>query len=340
MQTRLVVSLFVVLMSSFSWASSRLIDTAVSADQGVFRLEMHFDQGIASEQVGLQFEGNELLLNIPNATLKKVPEGLKAGVDYIKDIQIKSQAGKRLTVSLEFNELTAMQLKENLSLESAENLLILEVLPPLINKGPSENLLNTGNGIANPQSADGLKMGTEMGSVVAGSEALPPKETEIPVFSQKKSAAADDSGAGKIIFMVISVIAMGGGLVWWLRNQSKMVNGPESLMKIKMVTQFHLGPKKSLAVIRIAGESLLLGITENDIRLIKTLSLLDEDLPEVAGDSFGQILKKGSTENQSLLTEDPEEVRDEGTGTDEDFSFGPAVKTTLTQKIPLLRKMI
>ena len=115
-----------------------------------------------------------------------------------------------------------------------------------------------------------------------------------------------------------------------------MVNGPESIMKIKMITQFHLGPKKTLAVVRVAGESLLLGITESQIQLIKTLSLLDEDLPEVATENFQEALhQQTNMAHKNSSASDLDKIMNE-----EEFSFGPATKSSLTPKIPLLRKII
>jgi flagellar biogenesis protein FliO len=57
----------------------------------------------------------------------------------------------------------------------------------------------------------------------------------------------------------------------------------KAAIPIRMVHQFHLAPKRTLAVIEVAGEYLLLGVTDHSINLVKTLSLLDEDIAK--GDS-------------------------------------------------------
>jgi flagellar protein FliO/FliZ len=49
---------------------------------------------------------------------------------------------------------------------------------------------------------------------------------------------------------------------------------------IEVLNQHHLGPKRSIAVIRVAGEAVLIGVTDHNITLLKTLSLLDDDVPE------------------------------------------------------------
>ena len=65
---------------------------------------------------------------------------------------------------------------------------------------------------------------------------------------------------------------------------------PDSNKKIKILTQHHLGPKKSLAIIRVAGESLLIGVTDHSINLIKPLSLLDEEVPLETSSQFSVSL--------------------------------------------------
>ena len=49
--------------------------------------------------------------------------------------------------------------------------------------------------------------------------------------------------------------------------------------QIRIITQHYLGPRKSLAIVHVAGESLLIGITDHDIRLVKQLSLIDDEVP-------------------------------------------------------------
>ncbi len=63
-------------------------------------------------------------------------------------------------------------------------------------------------------------------------------------------------------------------------------------MQIKILTQHYLGPKKSLAVIRVAGESILIGITDSSINAIKTLSLMDDEIPDHVPGAFNETLDR------------------------------------------------
>jgi flagellar protein FliO/FliZ len=49
---------------------------------------------------------------------------------------------------------------------------------------------------------------------------------------------------------------------------------------IQVLSTQHLGAKKSLAVVQVAGEAMLIGITDNNISMIKSISLLDDDMPQ------------------------------------------------------------
>lgn len=319
-----LLALVLVFANSPAWANLRLLSAATSGEQDVFRMELQFDQIVDQSKIGIQFVDKAVVLSIPEVDLKKMNPELEAKVKYIQGVKLNPGKDRILGIEIQFSDLTALQMKENLSLEALGKSFIVEVLPPIWNKGlpPPENAVSSS---PTPSSTDSV------------TPKVPPTkpENEIPLFDKKAESSAGSGGAGKIIFTVLSLIGLGGYFIWWMKNKSKMVNGPESLMKIKMVTQFHLGPKKTLAVVRIAGESLLLGVTETQISLIKTLSLLDEDVPDVTTDAFAQVLGKQDVQTPGAKGDATMEM-----GGDEEFSFGPAVKTSLTQKIPMLRKII
>ncbi|HMN68384.1 MAG TPA: flagellar biosynthetic protein FliO, partial [Bdellovibrionales bacterium] len=61
--------------------------------------------------------------------------------------------------------------------------------------------------------------------------------------------------------------------------------------RIEMMHQFHLGPKKSVALIRVAGEALLIGVTDQNINMLKPVTLIDEELEQVMGKDFNNFLE-------------------------------------------------
>lgn len=117
-------------------------------------------------------------------------------------------------------------------------------------------------------------------------------EAKIPVLSQslgrsKKKDMSNQWFLGLSVSFIVLAIVLAGFFYWW----SKHKHVPNKNTKIKILTQHYLGPKKSLAIIQVAGESLLIGITDHNISMIKSLSLLDEEIPEIGHNNFKNTLK-------------------------------------------------
>jgi flagellar protein FliO/FliZ len=140
------------------------------------------------------------------------------------------------------------------------------------------------------------------------SPALPPakdnrQESEIPLnLDGPKKAANEGSGVLRYLFTVsiLGVIAIGAFI--FLRKY-KIPKASKHQTQIKVLQQHYLGPKKSLAIIRVAGESILIGITDHNISMIKNLSLLDDEVPEEAPRHFGKVL--GNIDMQEEANEEP-----------------------------------
>lgn len=120
------------------------------------------------------------------------------------------------------------------------------------------------------------------------------KETEIPVnLDSVKKADASQGSIYKVImtFAILGLLGCAG--YFGFRKYAKM-QPKNQANQIKILTQHYLGPKKSLAIIRVAGESVLIGITDQNITMIKSLSLLDEDIPEETPKNFNNVFNKVS----------------------------------------------
>ncbi len=131
----------------------------------------------------------------------------------------------------------------------------------------------------------------------------PINEAEIPVLNATPDKKAKVAGiSGLRLTLGLSVVAMFLLAMWvatqrWLNK--KHLKNPHT--NIRILTQHHLGPKKSLAIISVAGESILLGITEQNINLIKTLSLLDEEIPQEIPQNFSQSLTNAENANSDTV---------------------------------------
>lgn len=116
------------------------------------------------------------------------------------------------------------------------------------------------------------------------------KESEIPLNLEKdKKAASEGSGVFRILFTLSILGLVGCGAYFFLRKY-KMPKAMKHQTQIKVLQQHYLGPKKSLAIVRVAGESILIGVTDHNISMIKSLSLLDEEVPEESPQNFGKVL--------------------------------------------------
>lgn len=148
-------------------------------------------------------------------------------------------------------------------------------------------------------------------------------EDQIPLNVEKKEVTAEaESPLGKIALSMIILCAIGGGTYLFLKRFAKPV--ANSSMQIKVLTQHHLGPRKSLAIVRVAGESILIGVTEQNISMIKSLSLLDEDIPEVNENNFSESLKKAGQGQKEKV--------------DDEFSM-QGIREMVSQKLSKMRNL-
>ena len=108
-------------------------------------------------------------------------------------------------------------------------------------------------------------------------------ESDIPAFKNSTTAKSNgESGLLRVLASlgVIGLLALGSILFskWWGKKTKKDISGTT----MRIMAQHQLGGRKALMIVQVAGEHLLLGVTDHNINMIKTLSLLDEDIsPEL-----------------------------------------------------------
>jgi flagellar protein FliO/FliZ len=161
-------------------------------------------------------------------------------------------------------------------------------------------------------------------------------EDKIPVLvNQKKAEASTSDSIYKILLMIVGVSLSGVGIYIYLKKVSKQINPKSSLMQIKVLTQHHFGPKRSIAVIRVAGESILVGITDHNINVLKTLSLLDDDIPDGTPQDFNKTVSEVKNESRNIVRN---ESTNEMTSNDDDFEFA-GIRDMVTSKIKNFRRI-
>ncbi len=117
------------------------------------------------------------------------------------------------------------------------------------------------------------------------------KEEKIPVLKDVPKAKAESQNPFLRMLMALGVIAaLGGGTILYAKKFKKNKTTSATSPKIQVLNQHYLGPKKSLAIVKIAGESILIGITDHNITPIRVLSLLDDELPPQAPSDFNAAM--------------------------------------------------
>lgn len=131
------------------------------------------------------------------------------------------------------------------------------------------------------------------------------KESEIPLqLDAQSQASAEKTPLTRFAVSFVLLTIMVGG-AWYLMRRHRKRGDFRDAQQIKVTAQHWLGPKKSLAIIRVAGESILIGVTDHNISLIKPLSLLDDELPEETPARFQQAMRNHADgENEEIAEDD------------------------------------
>lgn len=144
-----------------------------------------------------------------------------------------------------------------------------------------------------------------------------PQSTELVVTQ-------NEFGIRYVLGLVVVAILLAAGIIL-IKRLNRISPRKLSPIKMKVMNQLPLGAKKKLAVIEVAGEHILIGVTDHHISLIKSLSLLDEDLSDsvvVTKNTFSKITEEMSnnvevekkfedyTEPEFIITQNRNLIRD------------------------------
>ncbi len=125
--------------------------------------------------------------------------------------------------------------------------------------------------------------------IVAAAPVL--KESEVPVqFDSTKEKFTEKTSLPRVLISLVVVFSLLGAGTLALKKWTKQRVTQNGGMKIRILTQHHLGPKKSLAIVQVAGESILIGLTDQNISMLKTLSLIDDEIPVGQPNKFDDAL--------------------------------------------------
>ncbi len=145
--------------------------------------------------------------------------------------------------------------------------------------------------------------------------------------TDKAQKSSSMSPIKKMMIAIFGLLLMAVACFAGLQKMGSNKGHTAIAKNIKVLTQKSIGPKKNLMLIRVAGETILLGVTDHNINHIKTLSLMEDELPSYTEPQFSNQLKDKI--EKTKITEETEEV--------DGFSVSrlDAVKEAVSQRFSL-----
>ncbi len=164
------------------------------------------------------------------------------------------------------------------------------------------------------------------------------EQTPLNINVVKKASEAPPASTRLLLTGVI-ISAMLGAAYYFVRKYKTSNTINKSNMQIKVLTQHYLGPKKSLAIIHVAGESILVGITDSNISMIKSLSLIDDEVPTTTPKTFADAMMKPAAKSGASAMMNDTSVSDlNDNELDEEFSFA-GLKDSVSKKLKSMRSI-
>ncbi|MBY0314608.1 MAG: flagellar biosynthetic protein FliO [Bdellovibrionales bacterium] len=150
-------------------------------------------------------------------------------------------------------------------------------------------------------------------------------ESEIPLIVKKETSKEAGSspwarimiGVGVLCALLLSVMFVNKKI------QARKSGGAFNQDSIVVVSQKYLGPKRCLTLVRVSGEYLLLGVTDHNISLVKSLSVINDELPALDPKDFGSATQAsfGSTiKGMQQKIEESEDVTAMAEDTEDSFT--------------------
>lgn len=325
----MILKFALVLFSVFGWSDidNKMSNIKVYREDGKLTIDMSFEQETKLSQDApilsnrtIQFDINGAQMETSSKTISLKDAWLKSVYVYNSDpetirlrIHAKAKTGKELKELFNVSELgkkIKFQLKENTELAVKPVIMAeakTEILPEKdkkedikIEEKSSSDILDkpmfqTKLTVSEEEAVETTSAESEE---ITSTTAMTNEENEKISLNENKESKSSVLNK-KFINVAIAVSLLIGfvfGLAIFMKKWRKVSGVDKHINNIKVLSQHYLGPKKSLCVIRVAGETLLVGVTDNNINLIKALSLLDEEIPETLPRDFVKTLKEQDSE--------------------------------------------
>lgn len=118
------------------------------------------------------------------------------------------------------------------------------------------------------------------------------KESEIPVFTKsEKVEKAQESLLWRLFASLGLLAVVAGAMIFATKRYTRKTNTGGEKVRIEVLHRYQLSPKNSLALIRVAGEAILIGCTDQSVNMLKTVTLIDDELEGLLGKDFNDFLE-------------------------------------------------
>jgi len=158
----------------------------------------------------------------------------------------------------------------------------------------AEQLIAEGNveSGAPERSATEVKSTSSEPAVVEAKPETELKESEIPIVLSGKKSADDKGNSIWRMVAALGVVAVTAAVgIYVSKRYARKKDKGGQKARIELMHQLHLGPRKSIGLIRVAGETMLVGITDQNINMLKAVTLIDDELEHVMGKDFNGFLE-------------------------------------------------
>lgn len=264
-----VVVFFLLTVSSGSFGANELqgMETGFEGDQ--FTVTYKFKAPVDPGTVNLDVQGQSLVVMIPEGQMPSDKNLVKVNLKNIGEIETSIGDLGQISSKIAF--------ATPLNIEPTQDAVRIE--------GDGANLRVSFSTTATAEQK-------------AQAESL--KESEIPVLATAaEKKVANKNPYTRMIFSLAVIGLLAGGLIYFSKWYARNHKSSSENNKIRVLTQHHLGPRKTLAIVRVAGESMLIGITDHNISMLKSLSLIDDEFAEITNENFQTKLAQSDKKSEA-----------------------------------------
>lgn len=341
---RIVLSLLSFLSSTLVFAAEGNFLKQIHVEQSGASTLIHFDTtaDLGADQIEARFLRRTIEWDLPAVQLKKDKMFIDVSGADINNIYASAQdaKGTRIRINLN-NEKTASNFHEQVRFVKNKNKMTMildgsvavlshnikelsrmydiqsEVRTQMEEHIAKQSVLTIDNtdsektalNEAKATASVAAEAGTETEALIDDSR----DEKEIPLVSKNAKTAVNTSsaigrmaaGVGALLLLLASVYFVNKKL------QAKKAGTAFNHDSITVVSQKYLGPKRTLTLVRVSGEYLLLGVTDHNISLIKQLSVIDDEIPNLVPQDFKSAVRKiESRDNEESIDTQAQEIED------------------------------